>query len=135
MSNNKPTVSQCHSLRLMTIGSLQYFYTDGMQAHLRCRKEPYNLKEAPGTLLSSVSHSDGIFKKELTCSIVTTSPEQADRLRLLSSAPLIATYTDEHGDRRVCGAPECPLKLTYSGTAGWVDLTLMGVSDRMDLYL
>lgn len=135
MSSAKPVVSQCHSLRLFPVSGLQFFYLEGMLAKMRSRKEPYNLNEAPGTLLSSINAGDGVLKKELTCSVVITSPEEAHRLELLRAVPMIATYVDHHGFKRCCGSPEEPLTLSVSGTAGWVDVKLTGYSTRLDYVL
>lgn len=126
------TVTATHSLELIPVTSISYFAHMGSTADIETTTMPIKAGAIPGTILATSTDSDGGKSKKITYHRAPLCMETIQELNCLLSSLLVAVYTDPAGNRRVCGSPAFPLRLSFRVDEGRYECTLTGRTDSED---
>ena len=133
MPNN--TLSSINSLELVPVEFVSSFTSMGAQVELETVGTPINADAIPGTITAQSSENGSVKNKQITYKRRPLCVETGTELTQLLPVLLIAIYVDEFGNRRVCGSPACPLRLSFTISSGVYNCTLTGQSRDEDPIL
>lgn len=119
-------LSAIHSLQLIPVEYVSYFAYFGTTAALEMTAAPLNADAIPGTITVQSSETGTEKNKVISFKRAPLSPSIQAQLTRLLPVLMIAIYTDEAGNRRVCGSPAFPLRLGFTISGGSYNCTLNG---------
>ena len=125
----------CHNLEIIPIHRVLRFARIGSKAIIGVLGQSEMSGAIPGTVRVSMEEESGIFVKTITFERAGVSPKTSDILSGWRHIPLIATYTDESGNRRVCGSTSYPLRFSYTDSGGVYSCKLEGSDTEQDSFL
>lgn len=132
---NRPTVSVCHSLKIIPVNRLTRYARIATRVAMVILGEPIDAETVPGTVKITTTTENGVIKKKISFERPGVSRSAAEALERLRASRLVATYVDESGNRRVSGSPDWPLSLDYTTEGGVFVVTLQGEDMRPDGFL
>ena len=129
-------LSQCHSLELIPVESIDVFARLGGSARLTLRPGCGSTDSGaiPGTIKVGHSTKNGLMAKSINYEIPGPDVATERMLRTLSLQRLVAVYVDERGNEKICGSPTYPLRLTYTPDEGFYSVTLTGTDSEADAF-
>lgn len=132
---NRPTVSVCHSLKIIPVNRLTRYARIATRVAMVILGEPIDAETVPGTVKITTTTENGVTKKKISFEQPGVSRSAAEALERLRASRLVATYVDESGNRRVSGSPDWPLSLDFTTEGGVFIVTLQGEDMRPDGFL
>lgn len=125
-------LSTIHSLELIPIVEVTAFIQLRESARIDFNGTPIPSEAIPGTITAQSTDTENGRSKTISFSRSEASSKNLD---LLQYGLFVAVYTDEAGNRRVCGSPSYPLRLSYTCTGGIFSCVLTGLTTSEDPFL
>lgn len=118
----------------MPITKISRFARLGSKIMMVALSSAIDVKAIPGSITTTATEEDGIITKKITFSRSNISADDIDTLERYTVMRLIAFYTDERGNERVCGSPDYPLTFSYTLNEGIIECTLTGKDTKHDAF-
>lgn len=132
---NRKAITVCHGLILVSIADLHQFARLCSKVKILYLRSYPQDSAVPGSVKITTSTENRVSKKKISYEIANIGPDQMAELERLQAERLVAVYTDEWGNLRVCGSPDWPLSLEYIENEGGFSVTLTGEDTMPDPFV